>query len=271
MNKKKVILITVVLFLLSFVTVFPFYIMITMGTKSTEELFRGISLIPGTHLLENIKTIASGTFLRFYLNSLAVSFSAMGIGALTSSMAGFALSKYDFKYRKIIMNIIVFSMMIPGQISLIAYIMEMRTFGLLDTLWPLIIQFSANAFGVYWMKQSMDGGIPDEVMESARIDGASEPRIFFSIAMPFVKAPLVTILLLLFLWSWNNYLMPLIAINDPNMYTVPLGLAMLNGLHKTNYAAKILALSFGTIPLVVLFIAGSKYFINGLTAGAVKG
>ena len=89
--------------------------------------------------------------------------------------------------------------------------------------------------------------------------------------LPFVKASLITIALLLFLWSWNNYLLPLITINDMKWYTVPLGVAMLNGMYRTDYAAKILALTLGTLPLIGLFIFGSQYFIRGLTGGAVKG
>lgn len=264
-------LLTLLLILISLVTIFPFYLMIVMGTQTTEELFRGLSLVPGGSLLKNLQTIGSSNFSLFYVNSFIVSITATVIGVLTSAMAGFALSKYRFRFRKQITALILMTMMIPGQISLIAYILEMRTFGLLDTLWPMIIQFSYSAFGVYWLKQSMDGGVPDEVIESARIDGASEPRLFFTIVLPFVKAALITLALLLFIWSWNSYLVPLIAINDPKLYTVPLGITMLNGMYRTDHAAKILALAIGTLPLIILFIFCSKYFIRGLTGGAVKG
>ena len=271
MSKLRGPVLTGLLLVISFITISPFYLMIIMSTHTTSELFKGLSLLPGDYLIQNIRTIANGSFARFYLNSLTVSVAAAVIGTLTSSMAGFALSKYRFRTRKKLMDVIVMTMMIPHQISLIAYIIEMRTFGLLDSLWPMIIQFSAIPFGVFWMKQSMEAAIPDEVMESARIDGSSELRLFFSIALPFVKASLMTIALLLFLWSWNNYLVPLIAINNTRFYTVPLGIAMLNGMYRTDFAAKILALGIGTLPLVALFIFGSKYFIRGLTAGAVKG
>lgn len=262
---------TLLLLALALLTIFPFYLMVCMGTYTSADLFKGIALVPGDYLLENLKTVADSSFGKFYINNLVSSTAATVIGTLTSAMAGFALSKYKFRLRGAITKGVLALMMVPSQISLIAYVIEMRNMHLMDSLWPVIIPFTYSAFGVFWMKQSIDGSVPDEVMESARIDGASEIRLFFSIVLPFVKASLITIALLLFLWSWNNYLLPLITINDMNLYTVPLGVAMLNGMYRTDYAAKILALTLGTLPLIVLFVFGSKYFIRGLTGGAVKG
>mgnify|MGYP002583888495 CR=1 FL=1 len=262
---------TALLLVLALITIFPFYLMVCMGTYASADLFKGIALLPGNQLWQNLKTVSASSFGRFYINSLMASTAATVIGTLTSAMAGFALSKYRFRLRGAMTKIVLALMMVPSQISLIAYVIEMRNMHLLNTLWPVIIPFTYSAFGVFWMKQSIDGSVPDEVLESARIDGASEFRAFFSIVLPFVKASLITIALLLFLWSWNNYLLPLITINDMKWYTVPLGVAMLNGMYRTDYAAKILALTLGTLPLIGLFIFGSQYFIRGLTGGAVKG
>lgn len=263
--------ITLLLFVFAMITVFPFYLMICMGTHSTAEIFKGLTLLPGKYLWTNLKTVAQSSFGRFYINSLISSGAATIFGTLTSAMAGFALSKYRFRFRGAIVQWVLALMMIPGQISLIAYVMEMRSFHMMNTLWPVIIPFSYSAFGVFWMKQSIDESVPDEVLESARIDGASELRVFFTMVIPFVRAALITIALLLFLWSWNGYLLPLITINDMKQYTVPLGIAMLDGMYRSDYGAKILALTLGTMPLIVMFIFGSKYFIRGLTGGAVKG
>ena len=263
--------VTAVLMVLALITVFPFYLMVCMGTHTSGELFKGAILLPGNYLMNNLKTIRDSSLGRFYVNSIISSSVATVVGMMTSAMAGYALSKYEFRFRETIIKIVLALMMIPGQISLIAYVIEMRNMHLMNTLWPVIIPFTYSAFGVYWMKQSIDGAVPNEVIESARIDGASEQRIFATIVLPFIKPALVTIALLLFLWSWNSYLLPLITINDMKSYTVPLGVAMLNGMYTTDYAAKILALSIGTLPLIIMFIFGSKYFIRGLTAGAVKG
>lgn len=270
-RQSKGILVTVILLFIGAATIFPFYIMICMGTYSSADLFKGIPLLPGKELLNNLKTITDSSFGRFYLNSFAASITATAAGILTSAMAGYALSKYRFRFRESVIRIILAMMMIPSQISLIAYVMEMRALHLSNTLWPVIIPFTYSAFGVYWMKQSMDSSVPDEVIESARIDGAAEIRIFFSIVLPFVRSALVTIALLLFMWSWNSYLLPLITISDMKFYTVPLGVAMLDGMYRSDYAVKILALSLGTLPIILMFGFGSKYFIRGLTGGAVKG
>lgn len=268
---RKGVITTMVLVVLALITMFPFYLMISMGTHSTAEIFQGKVIIPGASFLKNLASVGKSSFVLFYWNSIVASTVATVIGTLTSAMAGYALSKYRFPFRDILIRYMMVLMMIPSQISLIAYVIEMRNMNMLNTLWPVMIPFMFSAFGVYWMKQSFDSSLPDEVLESARIDGASEFKIFFKIALPFAKASLITIMLLLFLWSWNSYILPLITINDMHKYTVPLGISMLDGLYRTDYGAKILALALGTIPLVVLFIFGSKYFIRGLTGGSVKG
>lgn len=268
---RKGVITTMVLVILALITMFPFYLMISMGTHSTAEIFQGKVIVPGTSLLKNLASVGKSSFALFYWNSIVASTAATIIGTLTSAMAGYALSKYRFPFRDALIRYMMVLMMIPSQISLIAYVIEMRNMNMLNTLWPVMIPFMFSAFGVYWMKQSFDSSLPDEVLESARIDGASEFKIFFKIALPFAKASLITIMLLLFLWSWNSYILPLITINDMHKYTVPLGISMLDGLYRTDYGAKILALALGTIPLVVLFIFGSKYFIRGLTGGSVKG
>jgi cellobiose transport system permease protein len=162
-------------------------------------------------------------------------------------------------------------MMIPGQLGLVAYIIEMRFLGLSGSLIPLILPWVANAFGIYWMTQFMKGAVPNEVLESARIDGCSEVGVFFRIALPFIGPAVTTLSLLVFLWSWNNYLLPLIIVNQPELYTIPLGITTLGNLYRTDLAAQILGLSIGTIPVLVLFAIGSKSFIRGLTTGSVKG
>jgi cellobiose transport system permease protein len=206
-----------------------------------------------------------------YLNSLIVSVSSTLLSVFVSALAGFAFAKHEFKYKRKLFSFILLTMMIPGQLGLVAYIIEMRFLGLSGSLFPLILPWVANAFGIYWMTQFMKGAVPNEVLESARIDGCSEIGVFFRIALPFIGPAMTTLSLLVFLWSWNNYLLPLIIINQPELYTIPLGITTLGNLYRTDLAAQILGLSIGTIPVLVLFAIGSKSFIRGLTAGSVKG
>jgi len=129
----------------------------------------------------------------------------------------------------------------------------------------------ANSFGVFWMTQYMRSSLPAEMIESARIDGASDLRVFLQIALPLAKSALITLSLLAFLSSWNSYLLPLIMLNNQALFTLPLGLARLSSWTKADIGAQIMALSIGTMPIIIMLAFGSKQFIRGLISGALKG
>lgn len=257
--------------LLSIIALLPFYIMVVMGTYRNEDLFTQIVLIPGSYLMENLKTVMASRFDLAYWNSIIVSAASTVLSVFVSAFAGFAFAKYEFRHKSKIFAAVLLTMMIPGQLGLVAYVIEMRYLNFSGTLMPLILPWVANAFGVYWMTQFIRGAVPVEVMESARIDGCSDLGIFFRIVLAFIYPAVTTLSLLVFLWSWNNYLLPLIIINKPEMYTIPLGITTLGSAYRTDLAAQILGLSIGTLPVLALFAIGSKSFIRGLTAGSVKG
>ena len=262
---------TTAIALLSIFALLPFYIMIVMGTYQNEDLFQKIVVLPGSYLLENLKTVAASRFDLVYLNSLIVSVASTLLSVFVSAFAGFAFAKHEFKHKNKIFSAVLLTMMIPGQLGLVAYVIEMRYLGASGTLLPLILPWVANAFGVFWMTQFMKGAIPTEVLESARIDGCSDIGVFFRIVLAFIYPAITTLSLLVFLWSWNNYLLPLIIINKPELFTIPLGITSLGNAYRTDLAAQILGLTLGTIPVLILFAFGSKSFIRGLTAGSVKG
>ena len=135
----------------------------------------------------------------------------------------------------------------------------------------MILIWLANGFGAYWMMQYIESSFPLELVESARVDGSGEIHTFFRIVLPCIKPGLLTLILLIFLWSWNSYLVPLVFVNDNSTMTIPIYIKSLGNAYMTDYAAQITGLTIATIPLLLLFIAGSKNFIKGLTAGAVKG
>ncbi|WP_233531974.1 carbohydrate ABC transporter permease [Paenibacillus alkalitolerans] len=270
-NTLRTLLATGSIALLSVFALLPFYIMIIMGTHQNEDLFTKIVLTPGNYLLENLKTVSESRFDLAYMNSIIVSVTSTVASVFVSAFAGYAFAKHEFKYKNKIFAGILLTMMIPGQLGLVAYVIEMRYLGLSGTLLPLVLPFVANAFGVYWMTQFMKGAIPTEVLESARIDGCSDIGIFFQIVLSFIYPAITTLSLLVFLWSWNNYLLPLIIINNPDLFTIPLGITSLGRAYRTDLAAQILGLTIGTLPVLILFAVGSKSFIRGLTAGSVKG
>lgn len=162
-------------------------------------------------------------------------------------------------------------MMIPMQLGLIALAWEVRVLHLNNQYTALILPSIANSYAVFWMTQYIKANVPNEVIESARIDGCVEMSVMFKIVVHFVKPAIVSVGLLLFLWSWNSYITPLVLITNIKLYTLPLGISVLSQLYFTDYAAQIVALSAGTIPVIILFIILSKYFVSGLTSVAVKG
>lgn len=257
--------------LISLLSLFPFYIMIVMGTHYTEDLFKGIPILPGSYWAENLKTVLQADFARVYANSLTVSVAAVALALLTSTLIGYAVAKFDFKLRKGLQMFVVLTMMVPTQVGLIGYIIEMRHLGVGNTLWPVILVWAAFPFGAFFMIQFIRDSVPTDLMECARIDGCSEPGIFLRIVLPIIKPGLATLSTLVFLWSWNNYLLPLVTINKADWYTLPVFISNLGIVHRTDHAARMAALSMTTIPVLILFILGSRTFMKGLTAGAVKG
>ncbi len=257
--------------IITLASLFPFYVMIMMSTYYSEDIFKGLPLVPSDYWVENMKTVFQSNFVRVYGNSLLVSAASVLIGVLTSTLIGYAVAKYNFKLKGFLNYFIIVTMMVPAQVGLIGYVIEMRNLGFGDTLLPVILIWSAWPFGAFFMVQFIRDTIPSEIIECARMDGASEPRILFHIAMPILKPGLATLSTLVFLWSWNNYLLPLVTINNSNNYTIPLFVSTLGFVHRTDYGARMGALALATIPVLVIFLLGSRTFIKGITAGAVKG
>jgi multiple sugar transport system permease protein/cellobiose transport system permease protein len=261
----------IVLIVISIISIYPFYMMVMMSTYRAEAIFTGIKLLPGNYWLINLNEALKGNFVRSLFNSLLVSVIATFVSVQFSAMAGYALNIYRFKFRRAAFRIIMATMAMPMQISLVGYLTEMRFFRLTNTLAPIIICHFASAFGVFWMTKYIEGSLSKELVESARIDGCHEIRVFYQIVIPCILPAVTTLTLLSFLTSWNSYLMPLIFLNRPVLMTIPLFINSLQNAYRTDYGAQLAALLLATVPVLVLFIIGSRSFIKGLTAGAVKG
>lgn len=275
MNKRQKIfhagLRQVLLLLMTFVMFFPLYIVFIMGTYYSEDIFKGLPVIPGDYFLENLKTVLANNYFRAYFNSLFVSVASVILSVLISSMIGYALAKYKFKGKQAIFTFILAIMMIPGQISMIGYMLEMRSLGLINTLLPLIFTWAAHPLGAFLMTQFIKDSVPTELLESGRLDGCTEPGLFFRIVVPCIKPGFLTLATLVFLWSWNNYILPLILVNRQEMFTIPLMVSTLSNQFRSDYGAIMCALALSVLPMIVIFSLCSKTFIKGIAAGAVKG
>jgi cellobiose transport system permease protein len=259
------------LMLFTLFSILPFYVIVMMATHSTAEIFSGLVLSPGDFFWKNMRTIFINKFHYAYYNSIIVSTAATLICVFISALTGFALAKYRFKFKKCCFYFILATMMIPNQIGLIGYVVEMKNMGLSNGLLPLIVVWCSSAFGVFFMMQYIKEIVPDEVLESARIDGCNEFAIFMRIVLPFIKPALATLATLIFLWSWNNFLLPSLIIYRRELYTIPLGVQALQNTYIIDFGAQGAGLAFAVLPILVIFSLGSKTFIKGLTAGAVKG
>ena len=259
------------LFFVTFFSLIPFLLMLVMTTHTTEEIYTGISFIPGTNLLVNLGYVFSRAFFRSFYNSIIVSTAVTFFSVLFSSMTAYGLVAYRFRGHNLMYNFILLVMMIPGSISLVGYMYEMRILRLTTTLIPIIVPWFAHGFGAFWMTQYLKSSFEINLVESARIDGCNELRLFFNIVIPCIRTAVVTLALLVFLWSWNSYLVPLIFINTSKNITIPLYIKSLGNEFRTDHAAQITGLVISLVPIIALFIIFSKNFIQGITAGAVKG
>lgn len=260
----------IVMLIITLFSIAPFWIMINMGTYKSTDLYKGIKLLPGDYLSTNFKSLMQIDFWRYYANSLIVAVLCAALTVFVCAMCGYALSKYDFKGRKALINVVLLTMMIPTQLSLVGFVIEMKTIGWLNTLLPLIVPPAASAFGVFWMRQYSQDTIPQSVIESARIDGCNEFKIFTHIALPFMRPACMTLALLSFLWSWNNFVTPMVVLTNEKLYTVPLGIRQLATQFRTDIGAQILGLTLATIPMLIVFSIFSKSLISGLASAAVK-
>ena len=259
------------LIVMTLIMFFPLYIVFVMGTYYSEDIFKDLPILPSDYFLTNLKLVISKGYFSAYFNSITVSVVSVILSVLVSTMIGFALAKYNFKGKKFIFAFVMAIMMIPGQISMIGYMLEMRKLNLINTLLPLIFTWAAHPLGAFLMMQFISDGIPDELLESARLDGCSEPGIFFKIVIPCIKSGFVTLATLVFLWSWNNYVLPLILINKQELFTIPLMVNNLSNAFRSDYGAIMCALGLSVLPMIVIFSLCSRTFIQGIAAGAVKG
>lgn len=269
--RLRKIIVTSLTFVVTILILMPFYIMVVMGSYSTYDLFKGLVILPGNHLLANFYTVITGYFPRSFLNSLMVTLIAMVGALLTSSLAGYAFAKYEFSGKKSIFNICLSTMMIPGQLGLIAFSWQINKMGLSNTHFALIVPPMASMFGVFWFTQFIRSSVPKEILESARVDGCHELKMFWIMVLPLIKSAIISLGLMFFLWNWNSYLVPLVIVSKPELYTVPLAIKALQDAYQIDYGAQIFGLTIGCLPIIILFVIFSKHFISGLTAGAVKG
>ena len=212
-----------------------------------------------------------GLFWRWVLNSLFYSTTAGVIGTLISVAAGYAMAKFIFPGRNVSMALIMAGLLMPVALLTIPLFVVFHHLGLTDTVWAILIPSCVSPFGVFLGRVYADSSVPTELIEAARIDGASEARVFFTIVLRLLAPAMVTIFLFIFVATWNNFLLPLMMVSTPELKPVTLGLYGMMSYFAPQKGAVMLGALLGVLPLIVLFLGLQKYWQSGLAAGSVKG
>ncbi len=208
--------------------------------------------------------------LRWLINTVFMSVAAMILTCLTAALAGYALAKKRFAGRAVLFSLIVAAMALPKQVILIPLLQEMSVLHLADTIWSVIFPIVGWPFGVFLMKQFAEG-IPGEVLEAARIDGAGELKTFTTIVFPMIKPGVGALAIFTFINTWNDYFMQLLMLRGTSVLTMPLGISKMMGEFGQDYGLLMAGAALASVPIIVVFLVFQKYFTKGITMGAVKG
>ncbi|MGW6140528.1 carbohydrate ABC transporter permease [Streptomyces sp. NPDC055140] len=254
------------------VSLVPFLWMAIAATHSTSDLFHSPPpLLPGGRLLDNLARLQDTIgFGRVLLNSLGIAVVHTTLSSLISAMCGYGLAKYRFRGRGLLLGAVLATMMIPFQVLLVPLFQMMASVGWIDSYQAVILPFLANSFGILLMRQGFVD-FPDELLESARIDGSGELRTFYQVVLPCVRPQLGALVIFTFMAQWNSFIWPLLMLNSEDRYTVPVALNTLTGLSHVDYSGLMLGSLLATLPLMALFLLFQRQFVAGLLGGAVKG
>ena len=272
--KKKIPRLWLYIFVTAFglVMILPFYYMVITSFKTLED----VTSVPISLTLKNptikpyndlLDALAYG---RFMLNSFFVAITTT-IGTLFfCSLAGYAFAKHQFRFKNGLFMFLLSTMLIPGSVLLVPGFLLMRDFGFLNTFLPLILPGLTGAFGIFLSRQFIQE-IPDDFLDAARIDGASDFRIYWQIILPLSKPLLATLAILTFLYNWNNFISPLIYIFDESKFTLPLGLSLLQGRYTNWENVQMAGAALAIIPVLVLFFIFQKQIVRSLSTSGLKG
>lgn len=271
MNKRPGIFAYLFLILGAVIVIFPYLWMVLSAFKTTAEIRQAppIFLPSSLYLGGFIKVITGAPFFVWLLNSGVVSVAVTAAVLFTSGIAGYIYAKFDFALKKVTFILILATLMVPFEVTLIPTYLIVSYMGLLNTLWVLIIPGMVTAFGIFLCKQFCEG-IPNDLIDSGRVDGASELRIFFRIIVPEIQPVLSALAIFEFMGSWNNYLWPLITINDQSKMTVPLALSFFNMMKYADIGAVMSAATLIMIPVVMVYLVFQRQFVEGLSMTGIK-
>ncbi|KWX76053.1 carbohydrate ABC transporter permease [Paenibacillus jilunlii] len=266
-------IIYIVCIFLAVLSILPFWIMFVNATRSTAEIQSGLSLLPSTHMMSNLRVLLDKSFdpIQGFLNSFIISSSATILTVYFSSLAAYGLVTYDWKLRKPFFTFILCVMMIPSQASAIGFYQFMYKIHWTNSFLPLILPAIAAPAVVFFMRQYLLATLSIEIVEAARVDGSGEFKTFNRIILPLMMPAVATQAIFAFVANWNNLFMPLILLTQKEKYTMPVMVSLLRGdIYKTEFGSIYMGLALTALPLFVVYFLLSRYIIAGVALGGVK-
>jgi multiple sugar transport system permease protein len=256
------------------ITLMPFLWMLLSSLKTTTEILRTPPTFwPENPTLNNYLTILNDPklpLLRFYGNSLFVAVTNVLTTLFTSSLLGFLFAKYQFRGKRVLFGWFLLTMMIPGQMTMIPGYLILAKVGLLNSLWGLVVFSALDAFGIFLMRQFVES-LPNELLDAARIDGASEWQLYWRIVLPQLGPPLATLGILAFMQNWNAYLWPMVVITKIERRTLPIILTWYNSQHSTQPNLTMAATVMIIIPILIVYLFFQRWVVRGFTMSGLKG
>jgi ABC-type glycerol-3-phosphate transport system permease component len=253
--------------------ILPFIWMVSTSLKPADEIFTipPIIISPNSSLNAYVYLQEQYNILGIVWNTFVVAFSATILRLFFCALGGYGFAKFKFPGQGALFAFLLGTMVIPSVVTLVPVYIIMRDLKWIDTFWPLIIPGAANAFGIFFMRQYIMS-VSNELMDAARIDGAGEFTIFWRIILPIIAPGLTSLGLIFFMGSWNDFLGPLIYLKSPEHFTLPLIIRSLVGpVGRTVYDVQMATSVISLIPLLIIFLIFQRRFVEGITAGAIKG
>lgn len=272
LKKVNKVLIYILALFLCFVFVMPVLWVTLSSFKSAGELFSWPpSFLPKEGTLANYQSAAaSGDFVQFFKNTTFVAVTATALTVIINTMAGYVFAKYNFKGDRILFAMVISTLMVPLEVIMIPIFRVIVATNLYDNLWGLIIPAAASPTAVFLVRQYYLG-IDSSIMEAARIDGASELKIFTTVMLPLAKPVLAVLTIISFMWRWNDYLWPKIIVSSKRNFTLQLALANFSGEYSIDWSSLLAMSVISMIPVLLVFFIFQNQIIGGMTSGAVKG
>ncbi|MBQ6399152.1 MAG: carbohydrate ABC transporter permease [Clostridia bacterium] len=258
---------------LSVLAIMPFWLMIVNATRSSQDIQRSVSIIPGTFVGSNWQVLSSKNWnvATGFRNSAIIAFGSTILSVYFSAMTAYGFKVYQFKGNKFLYAVVLAIIMIPGQVTGTGFFMFMYQIGMTNNLLALIIPSIAAASTVFFFRQYLEANFQISLVEAARIDGCGEFRIFNSIVIPIMVPAMATMGIMAMIGAWNNYLTPLMLLSDSSLKTLPMMVQELRGdIYRTEYGSIYLGLTLTALPLLIVYFAFSKYIIAGVALGGVK-